>query len=457
MNSRMKAVALCAAALAAACSDATQPVGPAVQSGAASATKTTGGENYVAIGTSISMGWASNGVYAGSQKFAFPELLRFRGQGPISLPLIEAPGCYSPLVAPLGANLRLSGEGFVGSAVCAPNKPGVQLPTQDLGMAGATALDILVTTPETALPVEQWFARVLPANTTALQAALGQQPTLVSIELGANEVLNATSGLAVVGVTIFPPNVFNGLFDQIVGAVKLSGAKGLIVGVPTDGRNFPNFRRGDEVWADRAEFAALNVTVAPNCNGNQNYINISIESIELVFLAAGSSAQVFSCADVPGAQDLTLTPTDITLVNGVLQTMAQHQQQAAAAAGYAFFSLDELYGRADLKPPVYSVISQLTSSQPYGPFISLDGLHPSPLGQSILAAAAANALNTTYPGIAAHGIGSASDFADQLVRPATPLFDLAWAKRIARQYRGQQIPTCLVPGGCTLRLPSTPR
>src|SRR5689334_20905420 len=142
MNSKMKAVALCAAALAAACSDATQPVGPAVQSpgGPASATRTTGGENYVAIGTSISMGWASNGVYAGSQKFAFPELLRFRGQCPISLPLIEAPGCYSPLVAPLGANLRLSGEGFAGSVACAPNKPGVQLPTQDLGMAGATAL-----------------------------------------------------------------------------------------------------------------------------------------------------------------------------------------------------------------------------------------------------------------------------------------------------------------------------
>ena len=455
MTTRRQYVALCAVILGAACSDATQPVEPVAPfTGAATSAKTVGGEKYVAIGTSISMGWASNGVYAGSQMFAWPELLRFRGQGPITQPLIQSPGCKSPFVAPLAANLRLSGEPWLESTTCAPNKPEVSLPTQDLGMAGALALDVLQTTPETGLP---WFARVLPPHTTALQAALGQQPSLVSIELGANEVLTATSGLAVVGQTIFPTPAFEFLFDQIVGAVKQSGAKGLIVGLPTDGRNFPNFRRGDEVWADRAEFAALNVNVDADCNGNQNYINVSEKAIGLVFLAAGGTTQTFSCADVPNTMDLTLTPDDITLVNGTLQTMAQFQQQEAAAKGYAFFSLDELYGRADLKPPVYSVISQLTSAQPYGPYISLDGLHPSPLGHSILAAAAASALNATYPDIMAHGIGAASDLADQLVHPKTPLFSPAWAKSVARQYRGQAIPTCMLPGGCTLRLPNTPR
>jgi hypothetical protein len=184
---------------------------------------------------------------------------------------------------------------------------------------------------------------------------------------------------------------------------------------------------------------------------------VSEKAIILVFLAAGSSTQTFSCADVPNTQDFTLTPADIALVNGVLQTMAQFQQQEAAANGYAFFSLDELYGRADLKPPVYSVISQLTSAQPYGPYISLDGLHPSPLGHSILAAAAANAVNTTYPDIMAHEIGAASAFADQLVQPRAPLFGLAWAKSMARQYRGQPMPRCMLPGGCTLRLPNVPR
>src|SRR5205814_5042687 len=126
--------------------------------------------------------------------------------------------------------------------------------------------------------------------------------------------------------------------------------------------------------------------------------------IALAFMAAGSPGQVFSCANVPGQQDLVLTPDEMNLVNATLQAMAAFQKQQAAAAGYAFFSLDELFGRSDLKPPVYSVISQLTSAHPYGPYISLDGLHPSPLGQSILAKAAAQALNKAYPGIAAHSV-----------------------------------------------------
>ncbi len=452
-------LALCAAALATACSDATQPVGPAEQSpsGVASATRAPGGENYVAIGTSVSMGWASNGIYSGSQAFAWPALLRFGGGGAISLPLIQDPGCISPFLPPLGANTRRSGEPWSGSFTCAPNAPGVHLPTQDLGLALATTFDVLTTPPEAVAFTAPWFLRVLPLHTTVLQAALIQQPTLVSVELGANEVLGASSGLAVVGVTIFPEPLFEQLFGTVLGAVGANVPNVMVVGVPTDGRNFANFRRGDEVWADRGEFAALGVIVHPNCNGNQNYINVSIKSIALAFMAAGSPGQVFSCADVPGTQDLVLTPADMDLINGTLQAMAAFQQQQAAAGGYAFFSLDELYGRSDLKPTVYSVISQLTSAHPYGPYISLDGLHPSPLGQSILAKAAAKALNKSYPGIAAHSVTIPPAFGEQLVEPSMPLLDAAWAKQVARQNRGQTVPTCMIPGGCMVRLPQAAR
>jgi hypothetical protein len=145
------------------------------------------------------------------------------------------------------------------------------------------------------------------------------------------------------------------------------------------------------------------------------------------------------------------------MVNSILAQMADHQKQQAEALGYAFFSLNELYGRPDLKPPVYSVISQLTSAHPYGPYISLDGLHPSPLGQSILAKAAAQALNKAYPGIAAHSVTIPPAFGEQLVEPSMPLLDAAWAKQVARQNRGQTVPTCFIPGGCAVRLPQGAR
>src|SRR5436190_3610751 len=126
MTKGMQFLAMCAAALAAACSDATQPVGPTEQSpsGIASATRVPGGQNYVAIGTSVSMGWASNGEYSGSQAFAWPALPQFGGGCAISLPLIQDPGCISPFLPPLGANRRRSGEPWSGSVTCAPNEPG---------------------------------------------------------------------------------------------------------------------------------------------------------------------------------------------------------------------------------------------------------------------------------------------------------------------------------------------
>ncbi|HET9797769.1 MAG TPA: hypothetical protein VFP90_07270 [Gemmatimonadaceae bacterium] len=38
----------------------------------------------------------------------------------------------------------------------------------------------------------------------------------------------------------------------------------------------------------------------------------------------------------------------------------------------------------------------MTSSQPYGPYVSLDGIHPTAEGARVLADAAAEALNETY-------------------------------------------------------------
>src|SRR5262249_13018642 len=109
------------------CSDAASTSAPrAIEPAAASDADRLGPhEKYVAIGTSISMGWASNGVYFGSQLTSWPALLSFGAGHPMSLPLIQSPGCISPIVAPLGAGLRLSGESISGSTVCADNVQGV--------------------------------------------------------------------------------------------------------------------------------------------------------------------------------------------------------------------------------------------------------------------------------------------------------------------------------------------
>jgi len=78
-----------------------------------------------------------------------------------------------------------------------------------------------------------------------------------------------------------------------------------------------------------------------------------------------------------------------------LVAMNSYIRQVAEDNGFAFFDLDSLYGRGDLKAP-FSSATLLTSDTPYGPLISLDGVHPSAAGHHILAREAAKSLNVTY-------------------------------------------------------------
>lgn len=56
---------------------------------------------YVAIGTSVTMGVQSDGVFAGSQRDSWAVQLAALAGQEMSLPLISGYGCGSPLTSPL--------------------------------------------------------------------------------------------------------------------------------------------------------------------------------------------------------------------------------------------------------------------------------------------------------------------------------------------------------------------
>lgn len=435
---------------------AIDPTGPAAESRVARTP-----ERYVAMGTSISMGWASNGVYGGSQATAWPERLAFGSGSPISLPLIQAPGCTPPLVAPLGDNKRLSGEPFAGSTTCAPLASGITLPTQNVAVAGALTVDALQRTPEAAGPTLPFYGRVMPPGMTQLTAALSQNPTLGSVELGGNDVLGATSGLYRPGSTVVPFQFFAQAYNAILDVLSARHMKAVLVGLPSKSRNLAALRRGDEIWADRAEFAALHVTVSDDCNGSDNYINVSLKSVMMVFAGAAAADNhqpnpVYSCADHPGVQDLVLTPNDLDSLDLQMAQMSAHIRDQAAARGFAYFSLGTVYDRSDLKGGPYSVVAQMTSKFPYGIYTSLDGVHPSPLGHILLAAAAAKAINTTYGDLGAHVEHASTregglSLTDRVNEELLPSQALTIARRIAHENRGARLSTCSLPGGCDVR------
>src|ERR1700694_5633999 len=108
-KSRLTLVAASILALAA-CSDAPSPVAPKAPT-SADLSRKVGGimSNYVAIGTSLSMGWASEGVNASLQQNAWPKQLAEREGVEFSIPSIDAPGCPPPFAAPLLSFKRIDG------------------------------------------------------------------------------------------------------------------------------------------------------------------------------------------------------------------------------------------------------------------------------------------------------------------------------------------------------------
>ena len=204
MSFRSRTLILPALALiATACADSTSP---ARSTGPSADPELTANERgmfhrFVSIGTSISMGWQSDGAIGTAQAQSWTAQLAQLADREQSLPLIAFPGCRSPLRAPLGTGARLSGEGAGQNPLtltCAPNEDGVTLPAQNVSVASARTSEVLTATPESKAGTEYGplYGRILAPGTTQLQAALSQKPKFISVELGGNEVLGARSGEA---------------------------------------------------------------------------------------------------------------------------------------------------------------------------------------------------------------------------------------------------------------------
>src|SRR5690348_14001408 len=351
-------------------------------------------QRYVALGTSNSMGVQSAGIYAAAQRAAWPAQLAALVGTPFSLPLVADPGCGPPLLPPLAADAVLVGA-FGNDLVtavmntCAPLQAGVALPANSVAISGANVHDALFSTIATEGATTRTgilYSRVLLPGQTQVAAMLAEQPTFVSVELAANEVLPASTGQ----VTAMTPYAsWESDYDQVLAAVQSTGARAVLVGLPNNAANFPSIRRAREFFNEWPSLFALGISVSLNCYFSSNYLFVPGYLLTLL----SKTPTTATCADVPGTADYVLTASDMNAINLRMAQMNAHMQAKASQNGYAYFSLDAVYA---LPKPRFSVSDLLFSNSPFGQYISLDGVHPSTQGQALLAIAAAQAINAAY-------------------------------------------------------------
>lgn len=377
-------------------------------------------QRYVAIGTSISMGVQGDGVYAATQRTSWPAQLARLAHRELSLPLIQSTGCAAPFASPLASGLRISGEpaGLAFALrLCMSNEAGVTLPAGNVAIDGARTGHALTATPENPDPGHAMqYPRVLPPGMSQVTAMESQNPKIVSVELGGNDILGASHGFYAPGVNVVPVSAWAPQYRQVVARVDAAAKHAVLVGLLNDVRSFPAFRTGAELWNARATFAPFNVAISTDCENSTNLLFVPFIVPTAVGTGAYYNGQGYgpytqSCANAAApAEDYILDAADVAAVNAQLAAMNAVIRNEAQTRGFAYFTLGALYEDVVTKP-AFNAIAVMTTAQPYGPYISLDGIHPSAEGARVIADAAAAALNATYNfGIPTSG-GAAALFA----------------------------------------------
>ncbi len=341
---------------------------------------------YVAIGNSITAGYQSGGINATLQQQAYPVLLAKAMGTPFNLPLLRNPGCPPPLV-----NL-LTGErlGGLPGDFCAYRQVPPPRIINNVAVPGAKVIDVLMNLGEGTSA--NTLTLLLLGGRTQLEAAAEAHPTFVSVWIGNNDVL----GAAIAGNTalITPVDAFQQRYTQMLNELQAMGVQGgLLIGV-ANVTVIPHFSPGI-AYAQAEQAGAFPPTfdVADNCatTGATTLVPFSYAFGELLAAAMQGQSVTLDCVNDPRL----LSPTE---TNTLAQTVEQYNtfiQQQADRLGWAYLdpnvTLEELRNQGQI--PIFP---DVTADEPFGPYFSLDGVHPSAAAHRLVAQEAAAVINAVY-------------------------------------------------------------
>ena len=358
-------------------------------------------QRYVALGSGMSMGWQSDGVTAQSQYDSWPAQLARMAHRDLDQPYVATPTCLPPILTPFESFTRAP------SGPCA-NAKGVVLPTQNLAYRGATVSSALMAMVGGAVMGDSGFGftsvmpLVLPPGVTQVGAVRALKPKIVSVELGTSEILR-TMLRPVDGAALLLPSYerWAALYDQILDEV--SNSTDVVVLALPPRRVPPGFIAGSSVVGSLAApevLAQYNIVVRNedlDCGFVRGvyvprYLQLVVAQ-GLAAKAAGLGPVPFNCNQL-SRTDLSFSYDAWDFIFPILEMMRRHIRDQADLRGFAYFDMDILY--SSYSQPPFNVTTFMTANEPFGPYVSIDGIYPTAAGNTLLAEAAARALNERY-------------------------------------------------------------
>ncbi len=425
-NLRFAPVLLLAASLAG-CQGPCQKLGgitaPALTSGSADFTR------FVAVGTSISAGYQSGGLVNRHQVRAFPALFAQQvgrtvrpdsGNGAFSFDAVNGNGLPPLMQLRSLSPLVISNSGLAPGNMVNYRQPGDY---QNLAVPGALALDFADSTD---YPANAFFSVVGRHRGTIAQQVLRQNPTFISFEYGANEVLGAATRGSL--TYLFPPATYAAILTGEIDAIHAAT---------------PNARL--------AIFNVPDVTAIPFCTTFKPYtVSLSTGAVvpllgpdsvaldparDLVlltagpFLATGTGFPVGSYNYLnPAAPGNGHPLPDAVVLSGVEQdtikiAVTAMNQAVDAVATLPWVVKVDLNGLlSGIAASGYTIGStHYTGAFVTGGLFSLDGIHPNDLAHAIIANTMIDAVNAKFGATVGHvDLATAASLTSAAARPALP-------------------------------------
>lgn len=378
--------------------------GPELSSGTADFT------TFVAAGTSISAGYQSGGIVDRHQTNAFPAIFARQvgktvlqnGQGDFTFPSMGFDGfpqlmaikSFSPLIIN-NANRTL---GYPAANYLQPTA------FSNMGVPGSIAYDFADSSRYHLTPNPNMFSVVARYHGTIAQQVLGQAPTFISYEFGANEVLGAATSGGL--MPVFDDTTYAALLTGHMNGIHatLPNAKCAIFTVP-DVASIP-FCTTFKPYTVMLATGAVTPLKAKNAAGTV----VDLSPNDLVLLTAKDSLAVGTGIPV-GAYNY-LNPAAAgngrPLPHSVVLD-SDEQTNIRAEAGRMNLAVDSVATRpwivkVDLAGLLNTIRTEgydigtthLTTAYITGGLFSLDGVHPNDAGHALLANAMIDAVNSKF-------------------------------------------------------------
>jgi hypothetical protein len=375
---------------------------------------------YIAVGNSLTAGYADGGLYLEGQQNSYPEMIA--GQ----MKTVGGGAFYTPFFTSAQANgsgyLKLSSFSASGNPVIVTDSSNVAVRakvtdptfgqltyytkyTGEINNYGVPGIKLLQITTGAYGNLNGFFERLLPnpapANNTAYLDFVTAKPfTFFSMWLGNNDILlYATSGGA--GDVPTPKATFTALYNAAINKLTATGAKGVVATIP-DVLSTPHFNTVTLpvlLATVRASAPTINTLYIRTGAGvaraatDQDRFVLPLSSAGVIGVPTAGIPKGFSPSN-PIDSKWVLDPEEIAVVNDYVNAYNATIKSVAAAKNLAVVDAYQLLKEYSAGKTVNG--ATVSAAFVTGNLFSLDGIHLTPMGYAIVANAFIKSINTQY-------------------------------------------------------------